>query len=426
MNVVCEPGARPLSQGEGAAFSLFQPGVGPGVGRLGWKIPTEVRQQGIDPDLRAWDLLSLSLGVVAADQACSRSASPDGWTREIDLSVALVDPDGWRDHLPALEGALRFLTGDIWHISVRPGGGRPLERKRGPRRVVDGDCACLLSGGVDSLVGAIDAVTAGRRPVLVSQRAKGDTGTQVAFAKALGPQVCHLQLSHAAWTPLEADRTQRSRSLIFLAFGVLAATALPAHRRGEAVDLLVPENGFISLNVPLTPLRFGSLSTRTTHPYFLGQMQEILDAVGFRVRIVNPYQFATKGEMLAGCKNRGLLRRLVPRSTSCGRFARWGFQHCGRCLPCLVRRAAFLRWGQEDRTEGYRFGDLSIPDHAHRDFDDVRSAACAVLQRRRDGVTAWGGGAFNSVLLGDVEPYLGVAERGIDEIAAFLEVQGAL
>lgn len=426
MKVICKPGASAQHLEVGTKFSLFLPGAGPGVGRVGWSIPEEVRRQGIDPDLRAWDLLALALGVVAADQACPRRTSPDGWTREIDLTVALVEPDVWHDHLPALEDALSFLTGDIWQVSVCEGGSRPLRQQQRSFRHIDRDCACLLSGGVDSLVGAIDAVTAGRRPILVSQRAKGDSERQQEFAEAVGSQVSHLQLSHAAWTPNVAERTQRSRSMIFLAFGVLAASALPAHLRGERVDLLVPENGFISLNVPLTPLRIGSLSTRTTHPHFLGRIQTLLDAVGFRIRIVNPYQFDTKGEMLAGCSNQELLGRLVPRSTSCGRFARWGFQHCGRCLPCIVRRAAFLRWGEQDQTRGYRFADLSIADRGHRDFDDVRSAACAVLQSRRDGVLAWGGGAFSSVLLGDVEPFFGVAERGISEIGTFLESQGAL
>ena len=73
---------------------------------------------------------------------------------------------------------------------------------------------------------------------------------------------------------------------------------LPQYRRGDVVELLIPENGFISLNIPLTPLRLGSLSTRTTHPLFIQQMQDILDALDFRVRLSNPYQFKTKGEML--------------------------------------------------------------------------------------------------------------------------------
>ncbi|MCZ7581789.1 MAG: hypothetical protein M5U21_13400 [Fimbriimonadaceae bacterium] len=59
------------------------------------------------------------------------------------------------------------------------------------------------------------------------------------------------------------------------------------------------------MNVPLTSLRIGSLSTRTTHPYFLRQIQSIWDAVGLNVEIQNPYQFRTKGELLADLQASG-------------------------------------------------------------------------------------------------------------------------
>ena len=127
------------------------------------------------------------------------------------------------------------------------------------------------------------------------------------------------------------------------------------HRRGELVELLIPENGFISLNVPLTPLRIGSLSTRTTHPFFLQQVQVNLGCRRFPcVRLSNPYQLKTKGEILVECMDQPLLRELAFQSTSCGRFSRFNYEHCGRCVPCLVRRAAFLHWGMGDDTS-YRY-----------------------------------------------------------------------
>src|SRR5690606_18570612 len=118
----------------------------------------------------------------------------------------------------------------------------------------------------------------------------------------------------------------------------------------------------------LTNLRIGSLSTRTTHPFSLRQLQSIWDAVGLNVRMTNPYQLRTKGEMLLECRQQDLLRSLASRSTSCGRYARHGYKHCGQCVPCLVRRAAFQRWGEADTT-AYKSANLG----AHKDFDDVRS-----------------------------------------------------
>jgi hypothetical protein len=62
------------------------------------------------------------------------------------------------------------------------------------------------------------------------------------------------------------ERSQRARSIIFFAYGVLAATALKRYHDGQPVTLYVCENGFIAINPSLTTARLGSLSTRTTHP----------------------------------------------------------------------------------------------------------------------------------------------------------------
>ena len=424
MRVLCLGDPAPIHPAEGIAFSLFRQPQHDGVGRIAVEMPTYLRRSGVYPSSQAWDFLAIALSVVAADHGCPRNTSPDGWTRDIQLDVAVTDADYWITQTCALEAALRFLTGDVWRLAFVPGGARPPRPIRYTRRRLSGDCVCLLSGGVDSLVGAIDAVASGRRPVLVSQVSQGDTDRQKQFARTVGEDLSHLQLSHAIKTPDVAERSQRARSIVFLAYGVLAASVLPQHRRGEAVELLVPENGFISLNVPLTPLRLGSLSTRTTHPFFIQQIQEVLDASGFHVRLTNPYQFKTKGAMLVECADQRLLQRLVFQSTSCSRYARFNYKHCGRCAPCLVRRAAFLQWGMGDETT-YQFEDLSIPDSEHRDFDDVRSAVFATLRVAQSGVDAWAGDALNYMQLGNTVPYAELAERGIAELRAFLDEVGA-
>src|SRR6185437_7362782 len=47
----------------------------------------------VDPT--AFDFLSLSLAVTAADTFTSRREAADGWAREIHLTTALADPDRW-------------------------------------------------------------------------------------------------------------------------------------------------------------------------------------------------------------------------------------------------------------------------------------------------------------------------------------------
>lgn len=420
MRILCAPNPAAIATDADHAFAMMRAPTDDGYGRVAVKIRGALRRAGITPDPIAWDFTILALGAIAADSCCLRSDSPDGWTRVIDLHVALREPSVWAPQVDALAGALQFLTGDMWTITVQGGGLSPLRRSRCVRsRGIAADCVCLLSGGVDSLVGAIDLASSGRTPVFISQVVRGDAARQSAFARAIGSGLPHVQLSHATQFPGKAEHSQRARSIIFLAFGLLAASALRG--RSDSVELVVPENGFISYNVPLTPLRIGSLSTRTAHPFFLSQIQQIWDAVGLNVRIRNPYLHQTKGEMLAGCADQQLLMSQVFESTSCGRFGRFGYKHCGRCVPCLVRRAGFARWGVDDSTE-YVHEDL----RAERAFDDVRSVALACLRADADGTLRWCGNALSHEYVGDVCAAADLVERGLGELRALLEHAGVL
>ncbi len=425
MTLICAPlDALPESLARGEqAIALYSNAPRSGIGSAGSALPKQCRSARIAPAARAWDLVSIALAVVSADNGFTRNTA-DGWTRGLRVSIAVVDPDFWQTQVHDLERLLGFLTGDIWRLAFVGGGMSPSPPRR--RSPAPETMVSLLSGGLDSLVGAIDLAAAGHRPLLVSQVASGDKTHQQQFAATVGGGLRHLQLNHLVRPPHQSEHTYRARSVIFLAYGVLAATSLDCYTDGTSVvDLVLPENGYISLNVPLTPLRVGSLSTRTTHPFYLRQLQGVLTAAGLRVRIVNPYQFKAKGEMLLECKDQPLLQRLAARSTSCGRFARNAFKHCGRCVPCLIRRAAFHRWGAVDGTT-YVHSDLSISDEQHREFDDVRSAGMAAEKRRLHGTEAWIGASLSSSQLGDRTPYVAVAERGLQELEAYLRASRAL
>lgn len=424
MNVVCAPVDWSFGPHHSADLEvvLFSHADRPDRGAAGARIIRAVKRAKLCPDPRAWDLLSLALSVIAADLGVRRNVSPDGWTREINLKVAVSDPSFWGGQRSLLEDQLRFLTTDRWTVTFADGGVLPSP----PNRVVwpDDDSVSLLSGGLDSLIGAIDLVSRhGRRPFLVSQVASGDKKRQARFASRIGNGLNHLQLNHNTKCPGQHERSQRARSIVFLAYGVLLATALRHRSGGEEIPLFVCENGFISVNPPLTTGRLGSLSTRTAHPVFLSQFQRLLDKAGLRVRITNPYEFATKGEMLIHCDDQPLLEALAHTSTSCGRFARNSYEHCGRCVPCLIRRASIHAWRGQDATH-YRYSDLSRDDANHARFDDVRSTAMAVAQIHMDGLDRWLGASLCSTLIDDTTPYREVVKRGIDELSRFLMAVG--
>lgn len=392
------------------------------TGSVGATARNIIQHRKLQPAARAWDLLSIAVSVIAADTGLRRKDSPDGWTREINLHVAVSDPMFWTTQTDLLTRQLKFLTTDIWSLNFLEGGVHPKPQKlvAKPHQ----DCIVLLSGGLDSLIGTIDLVHVhGLTPFAVSQVSKGDKQTQRFFASNIGGGLDHLQLNHNARCPGENERSQRARSIVFLAYGVLMATALARYHAGENVTLYVCENGFISINPPLTDGRLGSLSTRTTHPVFMGQFQQLLNEADLRVKIENPYQFRTKGEMLSGCADQTFLRKYAHSSTSCGRYARNGYKHCGRCLPCLIRRTAFHAWRGGDQTR-YIYENLSRDDKDHARYDDVRSVAMAVAAAKAEGVTDWAGSSLSTALLGDAAPYRDILARGLDELGSFLKAAG--
>jgi hypothetical protein len=387
-------------------------------GSVGSALKQAIVREKVAPAARAWDLLSLALAVISSDLAGHRDRSADGWTREFDLTISVIDAPFWNDNAETLQRLLAYLSTDRWILRFVEGGILPKPDRQSIHPTED--CVVLLSGGLDSYIGAIDLAEQGRRPLAVSQMVRGDGEKQVTFAAEIGGGLRHFQANHNADVPdPENPPSQRARSIIFLAYGVFMATTLARYHAGDEVTLYVCENGFIALNPPLTGGRLGSLSTRTTHPIVLSLLQQVLDAAGLRVRIVNPYRFKTKGEMLKECLNQPLLVAHAYQTTSCGRFKQFGYKHCGRCVPCLVRRGAFNEWLGQDSTY-YVYDNLALDDDEHAGFDDVRSALIGIGERREMGTARWLGATLSSNLVVDKPALIEVVERGLAEVESLM------
>jgi hypothetical protein len=87
----------------------------------------------------------------------------------------------------------------------------------------------------------------------------------------------------------------------------------------------------------------------------MNRWNELLAGLGLSATLVNPYQFLTKGEMVAGCADAAFLAAAAATTMSCSSPAkqRWlghGPEHCGYCVPCLIRRASLVRGMGVDTT----------------------------------------------------------------------------
>lgn len=68
----------------------------PGAGCIGGPIFNQITRVQSELDPVAFDLLSLSMAVTAADTFANRDLAPDGWARRIKLKVALADAAPWQ------------------------------------------------------------------------------------------------------------------------------------------------------------------------------------------------------------------------------------------------------------------------------------------------------------------------------------------
>ncbi len=385
------------------AIALYQVGR-PELPGVGHALPHVVHSLPIPPGVRAWDFLSIALSVFAVDRFVLRDRSADGWTRVLSLEVELADPDPWNAVAERLSAALRFLTGDIWTLRFTGGGTAPPTYQS---KLHDRDCVCLFSGGLDSLIGAMDLVAAGRRPLLISQASPKEGPVQAYLAERIG-LADHRFVGRATERGQEPyELSSRARSILFIAYGALAADSIGG-------TLIIPENGLISINPPLTSRRLGSLSTRTTHPHYIAELQAIFATAGLPVQLHNPYGMATKGEMLATCADQRLAA-LASQSYSCGKGKRKN-QQCGRCVPCLIRRASFLKAGKVDATK-YQIMDLATDARN----DDVQAARFAVAQLGTRNMDRWSASAgplpTDPALRAQ---YTDVVRRGIGELDALM------
>lgn len=322
-----------------------------------------LRNLGLRPPETAVDLALLGALVTAADTRISRDADGQGgWTREIDLHLPVSDVALWRSQSGLVSRTLDFLTGDRWRLYVRarPDGFDRISPLR-PTLFDDAHTSvCLYSGGLDSFIGVVDLLARGEQPILASHYWDGTTSKvqndtyallRTRYGNQLPPLVrARVGFKKNLFTGDPNETTLRARSFMFFGLATLAASAMPG-----ATTVYVPENGLISLNVPLDPLRVGALSTRTTHPFYMKRWNELLAGLGLSVALVNPYQFQTKGEMVAGCADPGFLGTAAATTMSCSSPAkqRWlkrSPEHCGYCVPCLIRRASLVRGMCTDPT----------------------------------------------------------------------------
>jgi len=330
------------------------------------------------PNEKSLDILFFSIYIHLLDNLLPRNElAVDNWQREIKVKIPVSEPLLWNQNVLKIIEALNFLTGDEWDIEFYELSEKYfLSEELDLADSIQVEGICLLSGVMDSLIGAIDLIQESDNILFVSHYdgAGANSNDQKDIfdtfdsdtEKNIYLSQFHVYDGEAFYEyynnvkqriePIH-DGNLRARSLLFLGFALFHAINLNINR------VYLPENGLISINIPLNESRTSSNSTRTTHPYFIKKLKDFLTAIGIDVDIVNKYQLKTKGEMLSECQNKVLLNKLINRTISCshskrkGQWARKkksdGAKNCGYCIPCLIRRASVYHYGELDTIETY-------------------------------------------------------------------------
>ena len=336
------------------SLPYFHANVGPQLGEFG-----PVKNRNID-------LVRIAAAVLAADRSASRSGRLSSWNqRDIALTVDVLAVKPWERVKGELERLLGFLTGDNWSLTFQREQGTP---EQIGRVGIDAQRVVLLSGGADSATGALlsgmDLASRGEKQLLVSHWSSTNLSplqTRIANEiERLAPNSTadHVKarLARGRYSPsgkaYGLEDSTRSRSLLFISLGLAIASV-------NELPLWLPENGYASINPPLSKSRRGSLSTKTTHPKFIADLRAILDKVGAHSDVTNPYADVTKGEMFSrvadaiGEKQAG---RYLSMTSSCSHTGARSYKippdvACGVCFGCVLRRASFAASGLQDQTK---------------------------------------------------------------------------
>lgn len=373
-----------------------------------------------DVSAPAVDFVRLATGAYLADRGAKRQT---GFSRSLHLNVHVRQPDVWGAELERLTALLAWVSNDEWLLELsQDSSPEPIKL---PNADSGYETVALLSGGLDSCCGA---ALNGTKTIYVSH---SDSNPVTRSQNRVWTWLNSQHLVSGSRRPLElaeagskVERSTRTRSLLFYALAVAVADANGVHR------VVVPENGFTSLNIPLGNDRGGALSTRSTHPWTIHCVNALLRATGIDVVIENPHELLTKGELIdaAAAVADGLVDGAAL-TLSCakldGNYLKGGNanHNCGLCVACLTRRAGLYVSSIEDKTP-YLCETLAKPQLKELE-SRRRSDVQAVLVRVGEVLDEFdlvGVASFPDDF--DLTAGADLANRGFDELRKLLEATG--
>jgi len=337
--------------------------VGKSVGNISLAI-TNGGSRTVELSSHAQDLIEIAAYLYQSDRLVLRNM--DAWTRCLDYHIAVRNLDHWRDLDQHLNRLASFLSGDQikFHFYAKRDETNWIPKLPVPEGSFEG--TCLYSGGLDSTSG-LSWLMEKKTPVVAVSQYSNRLSDRTSLLADLGiagelempligfrlvPRRTRVVKGNLNLhiNPLEdVDFTWRLRTFFYLSIGAATAQALGLKK------IYMFENGILAHNLPFDRYVIGARSTRHAHPTFLEYSQSLFEQLfEHKMRILNPFQFYTKGFEARRLGELASMFRgnpsLVARTNSCWYFpnmvARLRYSsgrkisHCGGCMPCKIRRLA--------------------------------------------------------------------------------------
>ena len=254
--------------------------------------------------------------------------------------------------LPIVCELVKYMTnGENWNIQIAKS---LIEKKIDTGRLdlqtEKYNSICLLSGGLDAFSGAI---------------AEKDNKTLYVTTQTNDTEVINARYIYERFLKNDNNRhivinkynlsddvhyTQRTRTLFFIANAIIFAGYFKIHQ------IKMYENGIMSLN---PKFYFRRIVTKTTHPKTIYLINKILNTLNINIKIVNPYMYLTKSEVLDNIPND--LKKEIKNTKTCSKNSgiqalsnrKSGETHCGLCTACILRQISTLNSGLSEYDCSY-------------------------------------------------------------------------
>lgn len=347
------------------------------------------------------DLLEIATYVYVGDQLISRGGEKsfdygNKWHRVLRYRIPVCEYGVWSDDTVTelLQEALSVAAGETYRFEFV---------KRGPRERPNflnvGDATeykfkieevVLFSGGLDSFTGAMDEVVGQKKNIcMVSHQSNGklvklqrDLHQYIASLCKKGPKPLHVPVMINKPKKYTHDKSQRTRSFLFAALGVIVACYENLNR------VRFYENGITSCNLPWDGQTLQARATRSTHPRVLyGLSLLISELIGREFTFENPYFDRTKSDVVERLVELQQQACIEATRSCAGSIYRRPCTHCGRCSQCIERRFATLAAKCEEYDPQHIYYTNIFTEALEKTADRAMAAGFASFANRVETMT---------------------------------------